>query len=97
MKSVRFNKKAEIELLAIGVRYQQISAKLSAAFTASVESAIDQIQQFPAAWPESYKGNRKCLVKTFPYAIIYKEHARVIRIAAIAHFKRKPAYWAERV
>lgn len=93
MKPVRFNKKAENELLAIGAKYRQISTDLKAAFTESVESAIDQIQQFPAAWPESYKGHRKCLMKKFPYAIIYKEHVQVIRIAAIAHFRRKPDYW----
>ena len=35
--------------------------------------------------------------ETFPYAVLYLEEADHIAIYAIAHFKRRPGYWRERL
>ena len=40
---------------------------------------------------------RRYVVKRFPYSIIYRQTPQGIRILAIEHQKRRPAYWRTRV
>ena len=42
------------------------------------------------------KGIRECPVKRFPYALYYRELSESIWVAAVAHQKRRPAYWSRR-
>jgi len=36
-------------------------------------------------------------MERFPYGIIYRLEKNTIYIVAIAHFKRRPFYWKERL
>jgi toxin ParE1/3/4 len=40
---------------------------------------------------------RKCFVRRFPYTIFYLELAEQIWIAAVAHQRRRPGYWRNRM
>ena len=40
---------------------------------------------------------RRHFSETFPYAILYVENPDSIAIYAVAHFKRRPGYWRERL
>jgi len=42
------------------------------------------------------QNSRRCLVKNFPYGIIYQEKENYILIIAIANLHRKPNYWINR-
>lgn len=41
-------------------------------------------------------GVRSCVLRPFPYAIVYLELPDEILILAIAHAKREPGYWQRR-
>jgi hypothetical protein len=40
---------------------------------------------------------RRVLLSKFPYAVLFLELADDIRIIAIAHLKREPEYWLNRI
>ena len=40
---------------------------------------------------------RRLAVTRFPYHVIYLEPAEALRILAIAHDRRKPGYWKDRL
>jgi toxin ParE1/3/4 len=37
------------------------------------------------------------LIKRFPYQLIYRVEADTITVYAVAHLKRKPGYWRDRL
>ncbi len=40
---------------------------------------------------------RRVLLGRFPYAVVFLEHADRVHVIAVAHFKRRPGYWASRL
>ena len=57
----------------------------------------DRIAQFPEAWHPLSKRTRRCLVKRFPYGVIYTKRGEEIIIIAVANLHRKPDYWKNRL
>lgn len=41
-------------------------------------------------------GVRRCLVRRFPYGVLYARESDRLYILAIMHTKRKPGYWLDR-
>jgi toxin ParE1/3/4 len=97
MKPVIFHPEAEAELRAAILYYENQRSGLGADFQAEVEEGVRKIQQTPQAFSlHNDQGLRKFLVRRFPYSIFYLELDDSIWIAAVAHQKRKPGYWASR-
>jgi hypothetical protein len=48
-------------------------------------------------WPPYEGDTRRYLLKRFPFAVIYLTSEKKIQIVAVAHCKRKPGYWKERL
>jgi hypothetical protein len=70
---------------------------LGTEFLIELKSAELRIAGNPEVWPY-YEGNtRRYLLKKFPFSIIYSIYKDKIQIIAIAHCKRKPAYWRKRL
>jgi len=40
---------------------------------------------------------RRCLLRRFPYGLIYHEELGDILIVAMAHLHRQPEYWRDRL
>jgi toxin ParE1/3/4 len=40
---------------------------------------------------------RRVLLERFPYAVVFIETEEVVHVIAIAHFRREPGYWRDRV
>ena len=60
-------------------------------------SAIDRIKQFPQAWQVFQEEARRCLLRRFPYGIVYVVEDDLVLILAIAHLHRQPDYWIDRL
>jgi toxin ParE1/3/4 len=97
VKPVVVHRDAEAELDAAIAWYENQREGLGIALQSKVEDAIKRIQTNPKRHAK-HKGQdiRKCRVKRFPYSVCFLEMDDVIWIAAIAHDKRKPDYWAAR-
>ena len=98
MKPYLLHREAERELDAAMAYYEQQRRGLGLELLAEVEHATQLIQKFSEAWPlHVASGHRKVVLPRFPFVLYYLEIADVIWINAVAHAKRAPFYWRERV
>lgn len=78
--------------------YEQQRRGLGLDLLHEVEAAAEFIRGFPAASPRHPpSGHRKIVLRRFPFALFYLEADDAIWINAVAHAKRAPGYWHERV
>ena len=66
-------------------------------FIACVETALHQISDAPARWRPFEEDVRRCLVRVFPYAVLYSIESGYVLIIAIMHCNRDPGYWHHRL
>lgn len=77
--------------------YRERSATVAVEFRAAVTDVIHRIVQNPRRWPEYLYGTRRFVLQRFPFSVIYLDDPETIAIVAVAHGKRKPGYWRQRV
>ena len=77
--------------------YDEARPGRGADFLAQVESAVERITNHPNAWHPLSERTRRCLVRRFPYGIIYQVRDDEILIVAVANLHRKPEYWKRRL
>lgn len=99
---VRFEDEADVEYRLAGRWYEERREHLGIEFFDAVDAAIKQILEMPRAGnlvpgvPSDLPVRRRAVTR-FPYHVIYLETATDIRILAVAHDRRKPGYWRERL
>ncbi len=95
--NIRFLSPAEQELDDAYQWYEDQMPGLGSEFLSEIDEAVHRI----TAWPEAHtvlKGAlRRCLVRRFPYGLIYGIDGSLIIVVAVAHLHRKPFYWTRRV
>jgi toxin ParE1/3/4 len=97
MRPAIFHREATAELIAAIAWYEAKQAGLGLDLQAKVEEAVMRIRANPSKCPmHNEQGLRKCHLKRFPYTIFFLELDDTIWIAAVAHQKRRPGYWATR-
>lgn len=95
--NIRFLQIAEIELDEAVAFYNYEACGLGNNFLCEVLKALDRILEFPEAWQPCSAKARKCLVRRFPYGIIYQIRDNEILVVAIANLHRTPEYWKDRI
>jgi toxin ParE1/3/4 len=76
--------------------YEQKSFGLGERFLSFLDLAYEIIQESPTVWPKTRKIFHKYQLKKFPFHIVFYDSEQYITIYAVAHFSRKPFYWAQR-
>jgi toxin ParE1/3/4 len=99
VKEIEFHPDAEAELNAAAEYYEQQREGLGLDLAAAVQQATEHIRRFPQASSVHLEGLgiRKCVVRHFPYNILYAELEDRIWIVAVAHQRRRPDYWRSRL
>jgi len=77
--------------------YAQNNIELAQNFINAVEDTIFRIIESPHRYPVIDEDIHRCLVRKFPYAILYTIENEYILIIAVMHCSRKPEYWQERL
>ncbi|MFX0098781.1 MAG: type II toxin-antitoxin system RelE/ParE family toxin [Candidatus Hodarchaeota archaeon] len=77
--------------------YESRDDGLGLDFLSEVELAIKLIEESPKLCPILEGNLRRCLLKRFPFGILFYIEPERIVIVAVAHFSRKPGYWKERL
>jgi len=73
--------------------YRERNALAADAFRAEVFDAIDRIAEAPLSRTTDEEGNRKRVLRRFPYSVFYKVLGSTVTILAVAHHRRRPNYW----
>jgi toxin ParE1/3/4 len=97
MTQVVFDPEAKAEFLEAVRFYEKNQPGLGKRFRLVVESAIQKISECPLLFRIIHSPFRRYLLPKFPYSIVFSIEPDHIRILALAHNKRKPGYWSERV
>jgi toxin ParE1/3/4 len=94
---VVFVPQAREEVLEATTYYRDRSRQAAEKFSADVAGAIDLLKQFPGLGSPSSGNTRRLILRTFPYQFIYRVEGDDIRVYAVAHHKRRPRYWQDRL
>jgi len=66
-------------------------------FFQEVASAIERIRFMPEGWTKIGEVTRRCILKGFPYALLYVIEPKEILITAVAHLYRDPEHYTDRI
>ena len=94
---VRFIAPASLELDEAVRYYDHQLPGLGYRFFQETAAAIERILFMPDAWLKVGERTRRCMLKGFPYALLYVHEQKEILIAAVAHLHRDPKYYRDRI
>src|SRR6266487_776343 len=77
--------------------YRERSEPAESAFLNELDHAIAVVVDAPSRWPEHIGGTRRYVFPTFPYSLVYFLENQAIHVVAVAHEKRRPGYWRNRL
>ena len=93
---------ADGEAIAAALWYEDRRSGLADDFFIEMRSAFDVIRENPLSAPqlEYYSGPheiRRRMLHRFPYAVVYVCRPDEIVVVAVAHTRRRPLHWVNRV
>lgn len=93
---LEFHPDAEMELLEAAFHYDLEVPGLGARFGTEVERVVGLLLEYPSIGREVGSGRRKSSLYRFPFTLIYAASPEVLHVLAVAHDRRRPAYWRSR-
>jgi plasmid stabilization system protein ParE len=90
MKDVRFHPDAEVEMIEAAAYYEAQQADLGRRFLAAVQDASNRIAVNPHLYAIVELDVRRCLTKTFPFGVLFRERPDAFVIMAVMHLHRDP-------
>jgi len=88
---------ASHELNDVFIYYEYQQKDLGHRFIESFTQTVELIKFYPNGWHPLSKKVKRCLIKDFPYGIIYQVREETIIVVAVANLHRKPNYWTDRI
>jgi hypothetical protein len=97
-----FHPEARAEFVADVDWYDEREEGVGLRFEVAVREAIDAAVDSPGSWAMLPGWDREPVVRSkgvsrFPYRVVYFVDGDLLTIVAIAHSKRRPGYWRDRV
>lgn len=97
MIGYRFLLPAEEEMTEASVFYEAATSGLGAGFLDEVQRVINILREHPELGQPVGRGLRRALLHRFPFNLIYSVEVHSILIVAVAHQRRRPDYWRDRI
>jgi plasmid stabilization system protein ParE len=97
MKGYHFLPEAEEEMNEAARFYEGRSEGLGEDFLDEVQRTVESILAFPKSGPVVSENLRRRILRRFPFGLLYATDAERIVIVAVAHLKRRPGYWKDRI
>ena len=97
MKTVRFLRPAEQEMLDAARYYEAQARGLGDDFLDKIDSAVRDITEHPERWPVLHLDVRRRFIHRFPYVLLYRVDAEEVVVLAVMHLHRNPHYWMNRL
>ena len=94
---VRFLKPAETEVLEAIAYYDLQRENLGDRFEQELQATVNFVTKHPLAGKRISRTVRKFPLRKFLYNLIYIVQESEIVIVAVAHHRRRPAYWIRRL
>lgn len=96
MHSVYFLELAQSELDDVFEAYEYKQENLGHKFVEEVSNTLELIKMYPDVWSKSSVHTQKCIIKGFPYAILYQKVDSAIIVLALVNLRKKPIHWVSK-
>jgi len=77
--------------------YEERSLQAASRFVEELDLAVSLAAAHPLRWAMDLNGVRYILFRRFPYALIYMVLDSRVIVIAVAHTRREPGYWLNRI
>jgi plasmid stabilization system protein ParE len=88
---VDYHALAQAKVRSVRRYYGRAGAGLSTRFLTALNDAIARVADNPSTWPRGTYGTRSCLLRKFPYRLVYVEQPTRVFVLAVAHNLRRPS------
>lgn len=95
--SLEFDADARAEFDQAFNWYAERSVGAAIGFATEIDVAIESIAADPNRFVRTHAGCQLCRLKRYPYCVVYYRAGDTVRVVAIAHVKRRPGYWRNRL
>jgi len=96
-KPLRFHVQAEQEYLTALLWYRERSPIAAINLESAFAQAVEKIREAPQRWPIYFLDFRRYTLRQFPFSLVYQELSAGIVVLAVAHGRRQPGYWRDRI
>ena len=96
MNSVHFLELAQSELDDVFEAYEYKEENLGRDFVKEVSHTLQLIKNYSSVWSKSSTHTQKCIIKGFPYAILYQKVDATIFVVALVNLRKKPIHWVSK-
>ncbi len=96
MASVTVRVEAEDEYEAALAWYAARSAQAASGFVAAFDAAIEAVAAAPEAYPFCDDDHRRCQLRRYPYALVYRVEQPRVFVVAVPHDRQLGGFWAGR-
>jgi plasmid stabilization system protein ParE len=76
--------------------YAERSAIAARAFVRELIEMVRLAAMSPETWPISYGNTRRIVFPRYPLDPVFRVSDDAVQIVAVAHHRRRPAYWLNR-
>jgi plasmid stabilization system protein ParE len=97
VSTVSFLSPALAEIADAATYYQKRSSKAAKGFFSAVDDGVELLADYPHAGRPTRFGARRLTLREYPYDLVYRLHEGEVLVTAVAHHRRKPWYWADRM
>ncbi len=97
MKPLKYHPAAWREIEAAHTWYALQSLQAADGFYEELLPALCRLQERPRLYSPHLDGTQRAVLDRYPFSIVYRELLHEIQIVALAHAKRRPGYWANRI
>lgn len=101
-KPIRIDSAAHQELRGAALWYEEQRRGLGHELVAAIDEAMGRVARLgadcrPVFGVAPELGVRRVRAKRFPYAIVFIELPKTLRVLAIMHERQRPGYWRDRL
>lgn len=97
MYEIVIHENADEDLVAAAVFYESRETDLGQEFLEELSHCFRRIAENPFSYSLHFDDYRRYLMGRFPYGVVYRIEGQKVLVVAVAHLRRRPGYWKDRV
>jgi hypothetical protein len=90
MHALEIKAEAYLEIEDAFLWYETKQAGLGGRFLSELEHHLNLIQKYPKNFSVNYRAYRQCILKVFPFVIIFEIEGKSVVVYSVFHMSRNP-------
>ena len=94
---IEYHPAAADEVVGANQWYESIAPDIAEKFKLELARAERLVKRSPATWAAYFHGTSGFRMRGFPFVMAYIVRGESVFVVALAHTRRRPGYWKQRV